>query len=149
MRMDRDFGAFGRLFAFGLADRSRRRDRGIFEAAGRESVRKRVLNPGRQTAKIKRETPCGPVRHHRAMETILKLKSDGAQVVLTIALVAACSLNAVFVAAFVAVRSDRNVEVASVVVGGGNGVALRLRADDAAVHPTNRPGNAVRAGRAL
>jgi hypothetical protein len=55
----------------------------------------------------------------RFMETILKLRSDAAHAMLTAALLAACALNLVFVAGFVAARSSAVVSAAELMAGEG------------------------------
>lgn len=86
------------------------------------------------------------------METILKLKSDGAQAVLTVALLAGCALNLAFVAAFMAVRSDAAGIASPSMAGEGAApvaevrsapgvTVVRFRADAPVARATNRRGS--------
>ena len=86
-RWTSDFGALGRLFAFGGTQPEQ------------DSTRKRVLNPGPAAGKIKAETLRPTLFIILAMMPILKSAGDRVRVALTLALLAACSLNVMFLCA--------------------------------------------------
>jgi hypothetical protein len=69
------------------------------DSPGWESTRKRVLNPGRAAGKIKAETLRPTLFIIRAMMPILKSATDRVRIALTLALLAACSLNVMFLCA--------------------------------------------------
>jgi hypothetical protein len=80
------------------------------------------------------------------MRTILKLKGDGVRFALTLALLAACSLNMIFVAAFLAAHSDQGAASVTIRVSAGAARAADVqcltldRGSIAAAVPCDRPG---------